>query len=70
MEISQLRSGWNDPAKMILSHARDDGTELVLNLALTLTLSPEEREQPSSVFAFPIDRPANPVAGFAEARGT
>ena len=54
MEISRLRSGWNDPAKIILSPAlvapeqrgggRDGGTELVLTLALTLTLSPEERE--------------------------
>jgi hypothetical protein len=25
MEISQLRSGWNDSAKIILSPARDDG---------------------------------------------
>jgi hypothetical protein len=55
MEISQLRSGWNYPAKIILSPAlvapkqregrSDVGTDLVLTLALTLTLSPEEREQ-------------------------
>jgi hypothetical protein len=54
MEISQLRSGWNDSAKIILSPAlvapkqgeggRDAGMDLVLTLALTLTLFPEERK--------------------------
>jgi len=33
-------------------------------LALILTFSPGEKEQPSFVFRFAEGRPANPVAGF------
>ena len=46
----------------------DEMGKLVLTLALTLTLSPKEREQPVRVSVFPADRPANPVAGFSKAR--
>jgi hypothetical protein len=44
--------------------------KFVMTIALTLTLSPEEREKPAHVSVLLDDRPANPVAGFSEARGT
>jgi hypothetical protein len=37
--------------------------EIKSKLALTLTLSPREREQPSGALFFTDNHPANPVAG-------
>jgi hypothetical protein len=44
--------------------------KFVATLALTLTLSPEKKEQPAHVSVFSVNRPANPVADFSKARGT
>jgi hypothetical protein len=37
---------------------------MVVTLALILTFSPPEKEQPLSVFRFANDRPANPVTNY------
>jgi len=46
----------------------DEMGKFVLTLALTLTLSPKERGQPTDVFGFADNRPTNPVAGFSKRR--
>jgi len=79
MEISQLRSGLNNPAKIISSPAlvapkqreggRDGGTDFVLTPALTLTLSPGERGQRRRGVESLADRPANPAVGISKGAG-
>ena len=41
----------------------------VVTSALTLALSPEERERPAHIFVCAIHRPASPVANFSKTRG-
>ena len=41
----------------------------MVTLPLTLTLSPEEREQPAAISVLPVDRPANPAAGVSNDAG-
>lgn len=43
-------------------HSNGIKVRMVQTLALILAFSPEEKEQPSSVFRFASGRPANPVA--------
>jgi len=42
----------------------------VVTLALILTFSPKEKEQPLTIFHFTDDRPTNAAAGFSKGRRT